>query len=68
MERRRRAAVRTPLELLMGGKRAGLAADALSIMWSSRAAQLAMAQSQSPAGPAAGRLPVLVAQPRTGAR
>ncbi len=45
-------AVRTPLELLMGGKRAGLAADALSIVWSSRAAQLAMAQSQSPAGPA----------------
>jgi hypothetical protein len=46
-------AVRTPLELLMGGKRAGLAADALSIMWSARAAQLAMAQSQSPAGPGA---------------
>jgi hypothetical protein len=38
----------------MGGKRAGLAADALSIMWSARAAQLAMAQVQSPAGPAAG--------------
>jgi hypothetical protein len=46
--------VRTPLELLMGGKRAGLAADTLSILWSSRAAQLAMAQSQIPAGPAAG--------------
>jgi hypothetical protein len=47
-------AVRTPLELLMGGKRAGLAADSLSILWSARAAQLAMAQSQSPAGPAVG--------------
>ncbi len=42
-------AVRTPLEYLMGGKRAGLAADALSIMWSARSAQLAMAQSQNPA-------------------
>jgi hypothetical protein len=46
-------AVRTPLELLMEGKRAGLAADQLSILWSARAAELAMAQqSQSPAGPA----------------
>jgi hypothetical protein len=43
-------AVRTPLELLMGGKRAGLAADSLSIVWSARAAQLALAQSQSQAG------------------
>jgi hypothetical protein len=41
-------AVRTPLELLMGGKRAGLAADSLSIMWSARSAQLAMTQSQNP--------------------
>ena len=40
-------ALRTPLELLMGGKRAGLAADSLSIMWSSRSAQLALAQGQS---------------------
>jgi hypothetical protein len=47
-------AVRTPLEFLMGGKRAGLAADTLSIVWSLRAAQVAMAQSQSPAGPAVG--------------
>ena len=42
-------AVRTPLELLMRGKRTGLAADALSIMWSSRSSQLGLAQSQSPA-------------------
>jgi hypothetical protein len=49
-------AVRTPLELLMGGKRAGLAADSLSIMWSARAAELAMAQqSQGQVGPAAVR-------------
>jgi hypothetical protein len=46
------SAVRTPLEFLMGGKRAGLAADALSLMWSSRAALLAVAQSQNPAGSA----------------
>jgi hypothetical protein len=46
-------AVRTPLELMMGGKRAGLAADALSLVWSSRAALLAIAQAQSSAGPAA---------------
>ena len=42
-------ALRTPLELLMGGKRAGLAADALSIMWSSRSSQLALVQAQTPA-------------------
>jgi hypothetical protein len=41
-------AVRTPLELLMRGKRAGLAADTLSIMWSSRSSQLALAQAQAP--------------------
>jgi hypothetical protein len=41
-------ALRTPLELLMGGKRSGLAADTLSVMWSSRSAQLALAQGQAP--------------------
>jgi hypothetical protein len=40
-------AVRTPLELLMGGKRAGLAADSLSIMWSARSSQLALAMGPS---------------------
>lgn len=50
-------ALRTPLELLMSGKRIGLAADSLSVMWSSRSAQLALAQVQaapsgaSPASP-----------------
>jgi hypothetical protein len=33
-------AVRNPLELLMRGKRAGLATDSLSLLWSSRSAQL----------------------------
>ncbi len=48
-------ALRTPLELLMGGKRAGLAADSLSIMWSARSSQLALAIGPSPgAGAAAG--------------
>jgi hypothetical protein len=47
-------ALRTPLELLMGGKRAGLAADSLSVMWSARSSQLALAQAQTPATPAAG--------------
>ncbi len=47
-------AVRTPLELLMRGKRTGLAADTLSIMWSARSSQLALAQAQAPpAAPAA---------------
>lgn len=47
-------AIRTPLELLMKGKRAGLAADSLSVMWSARSAQLALAQAQpAPALPAA---------------
>jgi hypothetical protein len=41
-------AIRTPLELLMRGKRAGLAADSLSVMWSARSAQLALAQAQAP--------------------
>jgi hypothetical protein len=34
--------LRTPLELLMKGKRAGLAADPLNLQWSSLAAQLGM--------------------------
>jgi hypothetical protein len=45
--------IRTPLEFLMGGKRAGLAADSLSLLWSSRSAELAMAQNQSLLGAAA---------------
>ena len=40
-------AVRTPLELLMSGKRMGFAADSLSVMWSSRSSQLALAQASS---------------------
>jgi hypothetical protein len=36
-------ALRTPLELLMRGKRTGLAADSLSILWSSLSAQLGLA-------------------------
>ena len=40
-------AVRTPLELLMGSRRTGMAADSLSIMWSARSSQLALAQSQN---------------------
>ena len=47
-------AVRTPLELLMRGKRTGLAVDSLSILWSSRSAQLAMEQAKAPAAPASG--------------
>ena len=47
-------AVRTPLELLMKGKRTGLAADTLSIMWSARSSQLAMAQAQAPPAVPAG--------------
>jgi hypothetical protein len=45
-------ALRTPLEMLMGGKRAGLAADSLSIMWSARSSQLALAQGQTTAAAA----------------
>jgi hypothetical protein len=45
-------ALRTPVELLMGGKRTGLAADTLSVMWSSRSAQLALAQGQNAASAA----------------
>lgn len=40
-------AVRSPIELLMRGKRAGLAADTLSILWSSLSAQLGIAQGAS---------------------
>ena len=46
-------AIRTPLELLMKGKRTGLAADSLSVMWSSLSSRLALAQPPSPAAPAA---------------
>ncbi len=35
-------AIRNPLELLMQGKRVGLAADSLSLMWSTLSAQLGM--------------------------
>jgi hypothetical protein len=42
-------AVRTPLELLLRGKRAGLAADSLSILWSSLSAQLGLALGTTPA-------------------
>lgn len=35
--------IRTPLERLMQGRRAGLAADALTMAWSSMAAQIALA-------------------------
>jgi hypothetical protein len=45
-------ALRNPLELLMGGKRTGFAADSLSVMWSSRSAQLALAQGQNAASAA----------------
>ncbi len=51
-------AVRTPLELLMKGKRIGLAADSLSILWSSLSSQLALAQSAPPA-PGAAQSPAL---------
>jgi hypothetical protein len=46
-------ALRTPLELLMGGKRTGLAADSLSVMWSARSSQLALAQGQNTVATAA---------------
>jgi hypothetical protein len=42
-------ALRTPLEMLMRGKRAGLAADSLSILWSSLSAQLGVALGANPA-------------------
>ena len=41
-------AIRTPLELLMKGKRTGFAADSLSILWSSLSSQLALAQGPNP--------------------
>jgi hypothetical protein len=40
--------LRTPLELLARGKRAGLAADPLNMQWSTLAAQLGMALGNSP--------------------
>jgi hypothetical protein len=43
-------AIRTPVELLMKGKRTGLAADSLSVTWSSMSSRLALAQP--PASPA----------------
>jgi hypothetical protein len=43
-------AVRTPLELLMRGKRVGLAADSLSILWSSLSSQLGLALGVNPQG------------------
>jgi hypothetical protein len=49
-------AVRTPLELLMSGKRAGLAADSLSLMWSSRSSQLDSMRAAAP-GTAANAAP-----------
>ena len=47
-------AVRTPLELLMRGKRAGLAADSLSILWSSLSSQLSLALGSNAASPSGG--------------
>jgi hypothetical protein len=41
--------LRTPLELLARGKRAGLAADPLNLQWSALAAQLGMVLGNSPA-------------------
>jgi hypothetical protein len=54
-------AIRTPLELLMRGKRTGLAADSLSILWSSLSSQLGMAQAANagPAAPKAAQSPAL---------
>ncbi len=46
-------ALRTPLELLMRGKRAGLAADALSLMWSSLSSQVGLALAANAAATAA---------------
>lgn len=42
-------ALRTPLELLMRGKRTGLAADSLSILWSSLSSQVSLAHGASSA-------------------
>src|ERR1035437_931514 len=47
-------AVRTPLELLMRGKRAGLADDSLSILWSSLSSQLSLALGPNAASPSGG--------------
>lgn len=42
-------AVRTPLELMMRGKRVGLAADSLSVTWSSLSSQVSMTPPLAPA-------------------
>jgi hypothetical protein len=42
-------AVRNPLELVMRGQRVGLAADTLSLLWSSRSAQLSLTLGSSSA-------------------
>jgi hypothetical protein len=57
-------AVRTPLELLMRGKRAGLAADSLSQMWSSLSSQRDLALKAMAASNPAGSMPL--AQPASG--
>jgi hypothetical protein len=48
-------AIRNPLELLLRGKRVGLAADSLSLLWSSLSAQVGVALG---AAAAAGQAPV----------
>jgi hypothetical protein len=54
-------AVRTPLELLLRGKRAGLAVDTLSILWSSLSAQLGLALGTNPAPAGAAAQPASAA-------
>lgn len=44
-------ALRTPLELLMRGKRVGLAADSLSLLWSSLSSQVGLALGSTSGGP-----------------
>jgi len=46
-------ALRTPIELLLRGKKAGLAIDSLSILWSSLATQLGDALRSNPGTPGA---------------
>ena len=50
-------AVRSPLEQIMAGSRAGYAADILTSMWNSRAAHLGMAQGMAPAATAPAAAP-----------
>jgi hypothetical protein len=50
-------AVRTPLEFLMSGKRVGLAADSLSVMWSSRSSQLDSMKASLATAPAGSVVP-----------